>query len=255
MDSNPSASGVNGDAQATDRDNAGLAPEPTNEMGREAPQASAHPLSGAQPTMPNIAGAGGPAAILGGHPSDDDPFDPEKLRLSQAFTAAVGVRKLVTTVPVRKPDKTWFVRTHPDPAYRLATMLLRLKEDRETYLVDPPLSEALATEPTVGPGLLITSMTRQGVLFLWEVPLPGADGKQNPWHRSALDAAETARTAWVRLAPNMALGAYDVTEAPACHAEPSWPDLPMGAILKIAFRDKFITGWDHPILRRLRGEV
>ena len=30
-----------------------------------------------------------------------DPFDPANLRLSQSFTETVGVKKLLTTVPVR----------------------------------------------------------------------------------------------------------------------------------------------------------
>jgi len=38
-------------------------------------------------------------------PPDDDPFNPDRLRLSQDFASAVGVRKLLTTVPVRKPSK------------------------------------------------------------------------------------------------------------------------------------------------------
>jgi hypothetical protein len=45
-------------------------------------------------------------------PSAPDPFDPAKLRLPQGFAAATGVKKLLTTVPVRKPIKESFVRTH-----------------------------------------------------------------------------------------------------------------------------------------------
>src|SRR5262245_39194459 len=53
-----------------------------------------------------------------------DLFNLDALRLSQDFASAVGVRKLITTVPVRKPSKEWFVRTHPDAAYRLPTAVL-----------------------------------------------------------------------------------------------------------------------------------
>jgi hypothetical protein len=56
-----------------------------------------------------------------------DPFDPARLRLSQDFSAAIGVKKLLTTVPVRKPSKEWFVRCHPDPAYRIETFVIELK--------------------------------------------------------------------------------------------------------------------------------
>src|SRR4051812_31325852 len=34
-----------------------------------------------------------------------DPFDLSSLRLSQDFASAVGVKKLVTTIPVKKPSK------------------------------------------------------------------------------------------------------------------------------------------------------
>src|SRR5262245_20195580 len=64
-----------------------------------------------------------------------DPFDPAKLRLSQDFTAELGVQKVLTTVPVRKPDKTWFVRVHPSVDYRMPAAVLELKEEREIYIV------------------------------------------------------------------------------------------------------------------------
>src|SRR5690349_2804884 len=86
-----------------------------------------------------------------------DPFDPSRLRLSQDFTAALGVKKLLTTVPVRKPSKEWFVRCHHDPAYRIETCVVELKEDGETYLVDPSLWDELAGESTFGPRLLTTT--------------------------------------------------------------------------------------------------
>ena len=53
----------------------------------------------------------------------------------------------------------------------------------------------------------------------------------------------------------MALGAYDVTVATGRVVEPDWPDLTFQEIIKIAFRDRVITDWDHPVLRRLRGEA
>ena len=84
-----------------------------------------------------------------------DPFDLDSLRLSQDFASAVGVKRLIKTVPVKKPSKEWFVRTHPDPAYRLQTAVLELKEDRETYLVSPGLWPELAAETTFSPRLLV----------------------------------------------------------------------------------------------------
>jgi hypothetical protein len=119
-----------------------------------------------------------------------DPFDPGTLRLSQSFGAAAGVKKALLTVPVRKPDKSWFVRVHPDESYRLQTAVIELKEDRETYLVVPALWPELATEATFRPKLLATAVNRQGVVFLWEANLPRSDGRVDEWTRTALEAVE-----------------------------------------------------------------
>jgi hypothetical protein len=53
----------------------------------------------------------------------------------------------------------------------------------------------------------------------------------------------------------MGLGAYDVFQAQGHLSEPEWPQLPFGELLRIAFRDRYISTPDHPVLRRLRGEV
>lgn len=188
-------------------------------------------------------------------PEPTDPFDPARLRISQDFAAGLGVKKALLTVPIRKPDKAAFVRVHPDPAYRLETAVLELKEEREIYLVDPEIRDELAAESTFGARAFFTAMTRQGVLFLWPCRLPGADGKIDEWSRSALEAAEMATKSWIRVTSNMALGAYEVFEASASIPEPKWPDLTFRAILKIAFKDRHIDSLDHPVLQRLRGEI
>src|SRR5262249_42149779 len=151
-----------------------------------------------------------------------DPYNLDSLRLSQDFASAVGANRLITTVPVRKPLNEWFVRTHPDPAYQLPTPVLELKGDREIYLVAPPLWPSLISERTFHPAVLVTSITRQGTLFLWPIRLPGADGKIDDWSRSALDAADEAKSRWVRVEADMALGAYGLTVATSRIAEPSW---------------------------------
>ena len=68
--------------------------------------------------------------------SAPDPFDPASLRLDQSFAETVGVKKLLTTVPVRKPNRQEFVRVHPNPHQRLTPVaIIQLKEDREVFSV------------------------------------------------------------------------------------------------------------------------
>ena len=185
--------------------------------------------------------------------NDDALPNLDRLRLSQDFQNQVGVKKAILTVPVRKPDRQWFVRVHPDPAWRLETAVLELKDDRETYLVDPDLWSELPGE--LVPKVLFTAINRQGVVFLWPVRLPGEDGRGNAWHRSALEAADLAMKGWIRVAANMSLGAYEVFQATAELPEPQWPETDFRSLLEIAFKDHYIQSLDHPVIRRLRGEL
>ena len=180
-------------------------------------------------------------------------FDLERLRLSQDFPNQVGVKKAILTVPVRKPDRQWFIKVHPDPAMRLETAVLELKDDRETYLVDPDVHSELPGE--LVPIVLFTGINRQGVVFLWPVRLPGEDGRGNAWHRSALDAANLAMTRWVRMTSNMSLGAYEVFEATGELPQPEWPEKDFQSLIEIAFKDHFIRSLDHSVIRRLRGAL
>ena len=86
-----------------------------------------------------------PAAVQENQNKTQEPkglegFELESLRVSQDFVKDSGVKKLLTTVPVRKPNRQDFVRVHPDSSYVLDTMLLNLKEERETYLVSTRFS-------------------------------------------------------------------------------------------------------------------
>jgi len=72
-----------------------------------------------------------------------DPFAIDSLRLSQDFASSIGVTKLLTTVPVKKPNPQAYVRVHPEEDFRLPTAVLEVKEDKEIYLVARELWEAL----------------------------------------------------------------------------------------------------------------
>jgi len=182
-----------------------------------------------------------------------DPFDPASLRLDQSFVETAGVKKLLTTVPVRRPNKQDFIRVHADPAYRMPCALIELKEERETYLVTPALSRELPGEFFIAN--IHTTINRQGVVSLWPVKTPGSDGKQSDWIRSAAEAAAMAVTRWIRLTPNMSLGAYEITVAESPIADPEWPKQSFRDLLKIGFGDRLVDRLDHPLIARLRGRM
>jgi len=187
-------------------------------------------------------------------PKTENSFDPTTLRLDQSFADTVGVKKLLTTVPVRKPGRQEFVRVSVEPAFRLTpAAIIEIKEDREVYLVRPEIVPAVPGEFAMV--TLFTAITRQGTLFLWPVKLPSPEGRHNEWHRSAAEGAERAMSKWVRVTASMSLGAYEIFEASGDLPEPVWPEFPFHEILKIAFRERLVDRPDHPLVQRLQGIV
>jgi hypothetical protein len=185
--------------------------------------------------------------------STPDPFNPTNLRLSQSFVETAGVKKLLTTVPVRKPSPQDFVRVHPDSAYRDNFPIIELKDEREEYIVVADLVPELVGEFVTK--TLFTAINRQGTVFFWPVRLPSPDGKNLDWWRSSREAAELAMKSWIRVRANMNLGAYDIFLAGSVIPDPEWPQLGFWELIKIAFRDHLVDRIDHPVIKRLRGQV
>ena len=179
--------------------------------------------------------------------------DLDQLRIKPDYAANLGIKKLLTHVPVRRPDRQWFVRVHPDEIYRIDVAILEIIDEGESYFVDPSLHLDLSTELTYK--TLYTAVNRQGVTFLWPVRLPGEDGRTDDWNRVAREAAEIAMSRWIKLTANRSLGTYDVSEAAADLPEPHWPTESMEQLLEVAFRGKIIDSLEHPIVLQLQGRV
>jgi hypothetical protein len=162
------------------------------------------------------------------------------------------VKKALITVPVRKPKNQEFIRVHPGEEFQLQTAVLELKDEGETYLVDPSLWSELSGEIT--PRLIVTTINTQKVVSLWALKLQGDDKRRNEWNRTALEAAELAKKKWVRVQSNMSLGGYDVFVATANLPEPDWNDINFQNLIETAFKERVIDSIDHPVLKALRGE-
>jgi hypothetical protein len=211
--------------------------KPAEQIPQPEAEAKLDNIAGAEPTSP-------------AQPPDDFP-DLSTLRLDQAFAETAGVKKLLTTVPVRKPNQQDWNRAHPAREYRDLLAVIELRDDREIYLLLPHIARELPGE--FYSVVMHTAINRQGVIFLWPVKLPGPDGKQLEWHRSMAEAVELAMTKWVRVKANMALGAYDIYETESTIADPQWPDISFHELVRIAFRSRLVTNFDHPVIKRLRG--
>ena len=184
--------------------------------------------------------------------SSPNPFNPSAFRLNQALAANAGAKRLLTTVPVGRPSRQDFFRVHPDPTFTLTpAATVELKEHRETFLLTPDIANQLPGEYTTVK--LVTAIDRQGNLRLWALKIPTTDGRASEWHHSAIEAAERAKTAWIRIVANMSVGAYDIFEAIGELPEPVWPSTNFTELLSIAFRGRLVEDLNHPLIRRLQG--
>jgi hypothetical protein len=181
-----------------------------------------------------------------------NPFDPAALRITDGFAANGGAEKLLLVLHVQKPNKQSFVRVHPGPEFSIQIALLELKEEREFYAVAPSVAEQLPGE--VRAVEICLAMTQQGTAFLWPVPLPSTDRKENSWSFSARTGADLAKTNWVRLTANMNAQCYDVHVAQGATADPVWPDKTLAELLKLGFGNgRLIDSLEHPVIQRLLG--
>ena len=186
-----------------------------------------------------------------GYDTQKSPFS--SLRLTQNFGETLGVKKVLTTVPVGRPSKDRFFRTHPSPNWVFPAWILENKVSGETYLVSAEVASVLGG--LVRAVELYTAIDRQNNVFFIPIPLPGPNGVRNPWHESLLQAVMRARLIWLRITANKDLGGYEIFEAAAKLPEPIWPDITLDELLAIAFRGRIITNPDHPVVQEKLGGV
>ena len=183
-----------------------------------------------------------------------DDFDLDNLRLKQDFNETLGVQKMLVHVPVRKPNKMNYIRVLPGEEYRMDIGIVEMKEERETYLVTPDMMSEPGLYELVAPARLVTYITRQGVVALWPLKLE-RDGKLNPWHESALQAAQLAEKQWVSVRADMSLGAYQIYVATAELPEPEWPEHTFSELVRLGFKGLIVDKPDHPLIQQLTGAV
>lgn len=186
-------------------------------------------------------------------PSNLAVTDLNSLRLPTNYGATLGVQKLLTTVPVGRPNKSTFFRVQQSEELAFNTFILENKVTRDTYIVMPLVAQVISE--LVRPVMLNVAIDRQNNLSLIPVQLPKDDGTRNPWHESLAQAVERAKTNWIRINPNMQLGGYDVYEATAELPEPNWPSRTIDELVDVAFSGKTIRTVDHPVVQSYLGKI
>lgn len=155
------------------------------------------------------------------------------------------------TIEIRPPRSQEFIRTHPDPEYRLNTKLFFFEHDGRYYLIKNHLWHKLGDD--LISVTLVPYMTRIGQLFLWPIKSYDRRGRINSWINSAQNAANQGTNRWVRLKPNHTTNKYDISIPCNALEEPEWPVKTLDEIISDAFEDHVINSLEHPVVKRLMG--
>jgi hypothetical protein len=208
--------------------------------------------NGAEPPKPTI----DEGALNGGPTVGRTPYPDLEAALG-LDDDGIAVKELLVSIACRKPRGTEYFRVDPrsDMARPAYVFVDKDEVGGETYFVLPEARPLIAEH--LRPVLLVSCVNRQGVWFIWPIPLPDPgvnNGRQNRWGASALEAMEAAKSKWVKMTAGS--GSYRVFVAENTNLpSPQWTDKSFIELLGIAFKDTIIADQDHPIVKRLRGRV
>ena len=136
---------------------------------------------------------------------------------------------------------------------RIETLLIKVEEDGEFYLVRPDIAHALRDAKIYE---LYPWISRQGSIGLWPIAGPDPDGKINAWHVSARRACHELMRRWGQVCTEGrgGSGGYIVEAARAPYPDPVWPEnVDLDRMLELAFEDRDLDSLDHPIVQKLLG--
>lgn len=178
-------------------------------------------------------------------------FDLDALRFDPQDHGAVAERVWTAgSIPIRKPNKQEFFRVKPGETFPMA--MVDLRDEGEFYIVSRTMIPTLMQD--MKSFMLRLCLNVQGGLFVWPVPTPAADGRQNNWHVQQRDCADRAEGTWIRMVADRAGGGYVVYSSDAL-PDPVWPMTLTDALKIVANSGRVIADANHPVVKRLRGEM
>ncbi len=179
--------------------------------------------------------------------------DLDALKLSLEDAGMAGSTEVLTRVPVRKPTKDEYFRIRSGDENTFTTMIYEDRTKREFYFVTPAMIPIMRSASDVTVATLVQFMTKQNVMGIFPLKVATDSSGPNGWQDTARHAAQLAKTDWIRIKADMALGGYRIYKAEGDLGEPEWPDMSFNELLDLAFKDRVIASADHPVLNNLFG--
>jgi hypothetical protein len=186
-----------------------------------------------------------------------NPYQPKDLWINPSVIhSGAAVKKILTTIPIRKPNKHEFFRVRAGEEYWQPVAFLEL--GRDVFLIHPLVVPHLDPDDFFY-AYLCLAISRSGFLFFWPVKVPNAE-RRNTWNESALMVARLAVDKWIKLRSRQEDGRgggfYEGEEPLVTFKDPVWPDLTLKELYDIAFKGgHIIDRIDHEAIQKLTGQV
>ena len=177
--------------------------------------------------------------------------DLSSLRLSSEVTEGIQSTRIVTSVSFASPGSKGFFRSRGTALGPFA--ILTDPDSKDVFVLpEKTIVEAMGQHRLA---YVFAAITRLNDPF-FVVRKVSQDGRENPWSTSLEIAIQESRCKWVRATANMSAQRYDVFIAKGDLPEPEWPEGKSNEdLLRMAVGDRIIRTSDHPVLKKLRGEV
>lgn len=124
------------------------------------------------------------------------------------------------------------------------------------YVISPELQNALSARRELIPSTLYCGIAyTTSSLFIADIPMEIEGQSYSEFHSSRARIYEEAETYWVRYSTG---DSTYLKEVPTdILPDPKYPETPANIFqaMEIAFRDRVIDDYSHPVLKRLRGEL
>jgi hypothetical protein len=180
-------------------------------------------------------------------------LDLKSLCLDQDFDTSDITRQM--EIPVRTPKKDEFFRVHPEHVTGVVGVY-RDEEGGNYHVVLPHIATLEIMKGHAKRVILRLAANTDGRCFVWPLRIADINGNLDEYARTAHLAAEQAMKQWVRIQAVKGQGSYDrFVAARQDRPEPAWPSMPFDEIVDKAFHGNVLGAEDHPVLKKLRGEL
>ena len=183
--------------------------------------------------------------------------DPESELSAYKSTSKVDVvvkRPIrISTLQIRKPNSQEYIRVMPGQE-RILPLFKSSVDGDKLYLFRREVKHLLPANAIRLYRIVLAKSLRATVPFLWALPIP-QDDKGRTWHESGDAASRDGEGQWVKVVSDMVGGCYVVYPAAGELPEAEWPSEPLAELILLAFKNQRIDTADHPVIRRLNGEM